>query len=519
MKVVDVVSQKHRIVLFYPLLIVIGVYLWHGMTGFSLRDEGFLWYGAKALLMGDFPFRDFDGYDPGRYILVAGTMRILGDSGIVSMRMAAMMCQLVAIIVLMLHIVRAGMIRRAHDELIVVGLLCLISLWMFPRHKIFDISTSLVLVALFSWFISSVTVRKAFLVGLGVGLVAIMGRNHGVYSLVSIGLVLPVVLFHNFSYVNTLRIIGAGFVGVLIGFSPIFLFELLKPGFMDGLIYMLSFLAETKTTNVALPVPWPWLITFDDALIQIVRRFSIGFWFVALLVGGWALYIYAVFVWVRRKQTPSLLLASSALAVVYTHVAFSRADPAHLAQSIAPFLVALFCIGLSLSKRKQVGAIAATLLLSLTAIGPLHPGVQCALSTKCEPVTIAGSTVIVAKNIADEVQFFVRIHEALNGDGDGGLIVPFWPGAYALLDMRAPVWEIYPLLTRQAEFERAEIARLQARRIRYVIWSDAPLDGNDALRYSKTHPLIAEYIRSSYEDVPELSTQTFRVLKVKATQP
>jgi hypothetical protein len=330
--------------------------------------------------------------------------------------------------------------------------------------------------------------------------------------------VLPVILIHNFSFVGALRIIGAGFVGVLIGFSPIFLFEILKPGFIDGLIYIVSFVGESKTTNVALPVPWPWLISFDDTLIQILRRFSIGFWFVALLVGGWVLYIYAVFVWVRKKQTPSLLLASSALAVVYTHVAFSRADPAHLAQSIAPFLVALFCICLSLSKRMQVGAIAATLLLSLIAIGPSHPGVQCALSTKCEPLTIAGSTVIVAKNIADEVQFFVRVHEALNGDGDGGLIVPFWPGAYALLDIRAPVWEIYPLMTRQPAFERTEIARLQSRRIRYVIWSDAPLDGNDALRYSKTHPLIAEYIRSTYEDVPELSTQTFRVLKVKATQ-
>jgi hypothetical protein len=123
------------------------------------------------------------------------------------------------------------------------------------------------------------------------------------------------------------------------------------------------------------------------------------------------------------------------------------------------------------------------------------------------------------KGVADEIQFFQRVHAALNDNGDGGLIVPFWPGAYALIDMRAPLWEIYPTWSRTPEFERAEIARLQARRIRYVIWSDAPLDGNDALRYSKTHPLITEYMRSTYEDVPELSTQTFRVLKIKATQP
>jgi hypothetical protein len=60
---------------------------------------------------------------------------------------------------------------------------------------------------------------------------------------------------------------------------------------------------------------------------------------------------------------------------------------------------------------------------------------------------------------------------------------------------------------------------MQARRIHYVIWSDDPMDRNDALRYSKTHPLLAAYIRSRYEDVPALSTNTFRVMKVKATQP
>lgn len=519
MKVVDVVSQKHRIVLFYPLLIVIGVYLWHGMTGFSLRDEGFLWYGAKALLMGDFPSRDFDSYDPGRYILVAGTMLILGDSGIMSMRVAAMMCQLIAMIVLMLHIVRAGMIRRAHDELIVVGLLCLISLWMFPRHKIFDISTSLVLVALFSWFITSVTVRRSLLVGIGIGLVAIMGRNHGVYGLLSIGLLVPVVLFHDFTAARAFRIISAGMVGLMVGFSPMFLFEVWKPGFIEALLQSVLFLAEIKTTNAVLPVPWPWLISFDDAPRQILQRLSIGFWFVALLVGGWALYIYAVTVWIRTKQTPTLLLASSALAVVYTHVAFSRADPAHLAQALAPFLISLFCVCFSLSERLRVGAVIVLLTVSVIAIGPLHPGVQCAAYIQCKSVTIAGSSVLMHKDIAAEVQLFQRVHAALNGNGDGGLIVPFWPGAYALLDMRAPVWEIYPTWTRQPDFERNEIARMQARRIHYVIWSDKPMDRNDALRYSKTHPLITAYIQANYEDVPSLSTQTFRVLKAKATQP
>jgi hypothetical protein len=519
MNVAVVLSQKNRVLLLYPLLLIAGLFLWHGMTGFSLRDEGYLWYGAKAFLAGDFTLRDYSGYDPGRYFLVAGTMILMGDTGVLAMRLAAMLSQLGASILLMRWIIRAGMIRNVRDELIAVCFLCVLCLWMFPRHKIFDISTSMVLVVLFSWFVSNVTVRRSLLVGIGIGLVAIMGRNHGVYGLLSMGLLLPVVLFHDFTSARAVRIIGSGIIGVVVGFSPMFLFEVWKPGFIDAFLQSVLFLAEVKTTNAVLPVPWPWLVSFDEAPRQILQRLSIGIWFVALLLGGWALYIYALTIWIRMKQAPVLLLASSALAVVYTHVAFSRADPAHLAQSMAPFLVALFCVCLSLTQRLRVAVMIGLITLSAAAMVPLHPGIQCAVYTQCQTVTIAGSRVLISKDIAAEVAFFQRVHAALNDNGDGGLIVPFWPGAYALLNTRAPVWEIYPTWTRQPAFERNEIARMQARRIHYVIWSDDPMDRNDALRYSKTHPLLAAYIRSRYEDVPALSTNTFRVMKVKATQP
>jgi hypothetical protein len=512
-------SQNDRLRVLYPLLLVVGVFIWQGMTGLNLRDEGYLWYGAKAMLAGDVTFRDYSGYDPGRYLLSAAAMTVMGDTGILPVRLAAMVCQFVAMVILMHHIVRAGMIRNVRDEWFAVALLCLVCLWMFPRHKIFDNSTSLLLVALLSWLVSAVTHRRALLVGIGIGLVALMGRNHAVYGLVAIGLVLPVVLYHDFSIAKTLRIIGAGLLGIVIGSLPLLFIELAKPGFVGAFVDSVLFLAEIKTTNAALPVPWPWLVPFDGTASQILQRLSVGLWFVAVLLGGWAAYFYAVSVWIRTKQTPALLLASSSLAVVYTHVAFSRADPAHLAQSIAPLLVALVCISWSLRGHVRTGLIAALLVLSLTGIGPLHPGVQCVVSMQCQPVTIGGSTLLVPQSSATEVQFFQRVHAALIGDGDGGLIVPFWPGAYALLDVRAPVWEIYPTWPRTPEFERTEIARLQARRITYVIWSDAPMDRNDALRYSQTHPLLTAHITTAYEDVPALSTQNFRVLKVKATQP
>lgn len=62
-------SQNNTPRVLYPLLFVVGVFIWQWMTGVNLRDEGYLWYGTKAMHTGDVTFRDNSGYDPGRYLL------------------------------------------------------------------------------------------------------------------------------------------------------------------------------------------------------------------------------------------------------------------------------------------------------------------------------------------------------------------------------------------------------------------------------------------------------------------
>ena len=46
-------------------------------------DEGYLWYGVQQLLKGRMPHRDFNSYEPGRYLWSGLFARLFGNSMLV----------------------------------------------------------------------------------------------------------------------------------------------------------------------------------------------------------------------------------------------------------------------------------------------------------------------------------------------------------------------------------------------------------------------------------------------------
>ena len=107
-------------------------FLADGHLKIGLADEGFLWYGARAVRQGLVPIRDFQAYDPGRYAWTAAASFFLGES-LVALRLACVVfgCAGVA----------AGLVaaRRLSPHPLFLGCVALaLTAWMGPRYKAFE---------------------------------------------------------------------------------------------------------------------------------------------------------------------------------------------------------------------------------------------------------------------------------------------------------------------------------------------------------------------------------------------
>jgi hypothetical protein len=475
-------------------LYVIASLAFEGRFGLNIGDEGFLWYGVQRVLLGEIPIRDFMAYDPGRYYWAAGLMSLWGGRGILDLRVAVAVFQWLGLACgLWVLVSRGG--RRQIGALIVAGLVMLV--WMFPRHKLFDIALSLILVALFTWWLHRPNARRHFIVGIVIGIVACFGRNHGVYALIGSVLVFAWLTFEQ--GLSSWRALLAWAMGIAVGFLPIGIACLLAPGFAQAFWASVIFLFELKATNLPLPIPWPWRVPYtalptEDA----IRGLLIGLAFMGLII--YPLLGLVKMFRQRAKCAPidAPLVATVCLAIPYAHYAFSRADIGHLAQGIFPALLGTFLLlGTMRSAVRWVSA-AGILLASIWATALSHPALECWRGGQCQDVVVSGQRLMLEPSVASDVSLLRNLAIRYAPIGRAFVTTPLWPGAYALLERRSPLWEIYALTPRSQVFQQSEIERLRAAKPAFIVVYDVALDNREELRYRNTHPLIEKYVEEHF---------------------
>jgi len=466
-------------------------------VGFSLLDEGFLWYGAQRVMVGEVPMRDFMAYDVGRYYWSAAFMSLLGDNGIVALRGAVAILQAMGLLVGFALVARSS---AKQSPLFWLMAAITLVVWMYPRHKMFDISLSIALVGGLSFLVEQPSRRRYFLAGLIVGLVAVFGRNHGMYGVAgSLGVMVYLTAMHG-NGPGMITAFASWALGVVTGYLPVLVFLAVVPGFAPAFWESIRLLLELKATNFPLPVPWPWLVPFGQLpTVEIVRGMLTGVFFIAIVIFGVLGIAWTIRQKLQSKPVPPALVASVFLALPYAHYAYSRADIGHLAQGIFPFLIGSLVL-LACQPAKIKWPFTALLCgASLLVMLPFHPGWQCHASQRCVAANVAGDKLKVDPGTASNLATLNKLAEQFAPGNRTFIAAPFWPGAYAALGRKSPMWEIYALFPRSVAFQQAEIERIKAANPGFVVIGDFPLDDRDELRFRNTHPIIDRYIRDNFE--------------------
>lgn len=480
-------------------------FLAEGHLGFNLWDEGYLWYGVQRVLHGEVPIRDFVAYDPGRYYWAAGLLWLAHAQGIVAVRAATALFSTLGVVAAVWLVLRgstrSGVTRLGLCVLAVV--LCL--LWMVPWWKGYDAAISIILVASLARVLARPSPVRFLVHGVVVGLAAVFGRNHGLYGVVACLLATPALVV-SADPPAWRRCIPAWLAGVVAGFSPVLLGLVLGHQFAAMFWESIHFLLfEYRGTNLPLPVPWPWTVHGDGALTQaLLTRWVTGGMFLLLplfcVVG--AVVIAHRLRRYRRIVHPEFV-ASVATAIPYLNVAFSRADASHLAQAIFPLLIGVLILpssGLGQALLRWLGfplLAVASLLIAL----PLHPWYQARTQSGWRVVDVRDDALRMSEAAAIPVETVEGLAHRYVPSGGTLLAAPVWPGAYALLGIRSPVREIYPLFPRSDSFQMQEIGRLQQAHPSLVLIYDIAVDGRDDLRYAHTHPLIWDYLQANYRQL------------------
>lgn len=482
-------------------------FLVFGRWGINLSDEGYLYYGVLRVNAGETPHADFQSYDPYRYYWAAAWTWILGDS-LLSVRISVAMF---AGIGLAFALAVARRLSSRWDVLLAIGLLHV--LCFYPRWKLFDVAASMMAVWLALRLIEAPSARRALMVGVGVGLLAGLGRNHGLYAAAGIGLCL-VPLFWSAGWRRTGALCASLAAGMALGYLPILIQMASVAGYFEAIYEQtIGRTLRTGSTNLALPLPWPWAVPMPGypaiwafiplgASILFVLFFAIyGAGLLTLLLrrlGGRA---------TGQSPPPSAVVLTAAVLVglPYLNHVFSRADYSHITQSFHPaILAATALVALAWRRRSAWRWPALMLPAPIVIVAGAFMWNQPSARLLADPshgyrqIDVNGGSIYATAESRKTILVVRKVTGELVEPGQSILFAPNLTMLYALVRRRAPIWEIYNLFPRPAAMQWQMIRDLRQRNTVLLVLNVNSRERSWPLSLERQLPMVMAFLKANF---------------------
>ena len=469
--------------------------------GFLWSDEGWLWYISQRTALGNVPLRDFFSYDPGRYYWSALIFKVTGSSGLYQQILADYLFAIIGIATAYLIMIRAGLARGWR-----IAILLLLGVMIgFPRHKIYEQTLSLICVGAIAFVLAAPrNVKRWFVLGIAIGLVAFFGRNSGIFF--GIAAIIAVVLLslrrEGPSIARTACALGGG---ILIGYSPIFIMLVAVPGFAPAFFHSVLL---TPKWAWSLKIPFPWHVHLKGLHgMDLVQARAVSWLCLAVP------FTYVASLWraVRRNtildSAEWLAAAASAAGAGFLVHAFYTADFFHIAEGVVPFVIAAGALSAHLSDKRRHWSLilfCGTAFLVIASWLPMEPLVQhlraeASTPANVERISIAAKQFEVPAEQAEIMHVVAAAFRDCNPHDGGFFAAPYYPGLYAFLKTRAPTWDTYFLWPRSDQLQQTEIESLQRNDTSLILLNPQfALNGRESLELASTSPKLVAYIQSNY---------------------
>jgi hypothetical protein len=500
-------------------IVIIG-FLLQGNVGLNIPDEGFLWYGSIRTALGEIPIRDFQSYEPGRYYWSVLWFKLLRNDGILALRISQSAFQFAGLSLALL------LLRRVLTSWIAMIFgAAILARWMFPAWKIYEPVILIAAIYFAVLIIERPSRMRHFAAGIFIGLAAFFGRNHGVYCAVAFVLLI-VFVFWRIDRRDLLARLGSLGLGVVIGYSPMLLMMALVPGFFGRVLEDLAFNLHSGTT-IPIPVPWPWrqtyrLVGFREA----IHRLAVGLLYIGVPL--FYLYVFARLLTKRTLREHPVLIASAFVGVIYLHYTFGRPHLYYLAWTIPPVILGLIALPVSFSHQSQKSlTIVVWSLLVVFSLSALEMGQENYFSAKLRSFMkakllrrsggdfdlamsaqdlvkkdVRGDSLWVSRDTAALIDSARVIDEDLLKKGTQQIfIAPYYPGLYAILDRRSPLWEIYFLLPRPPREQEKMAQQLEHEHVNWALVCHHYVDDRPELAFENTHRELWQYLVTNFETI------------------